>query len=210
MVKEVIIHTGPMNSGKTAEMITAMTREKHAGRKIFAFKPQIDTRTDNKISSRLGCELDAQTFSNTGEFVALVETIRQEYPNDDIVIGIDEVQFCDTAFPEAVQYLATVLDCKVILAGLNRDFRGVPFGPLPTLLAMAQDIHVSSAICTHPDPITDKPCGKPATETYRHINNQPASFYDPVVVVGDTNEGYASRCLEHHQVPGKPKTIYSK
>ena len=106
-----------------------------------------------------------------------------------------------------IKYLACDLDIRVIVAGLQRDFRGEPFGSMPIILLMAQNLHPFTAVCTFEK--NGQICGQPATETYRQIGGQPADYNDPVILVGDKEEGYEARCVEHHFVPGAPpNTLY--
>jgi thymidine kinase len=113
---------------------------------------------------------------------------------DTTVVGIDEAQFFDMEIAEVVARLAD--DGKrVICAGLDLDFRGEPFGPMPRLLAIAERVDKLTAICVV--------SGEPATRTQRIINGKPASYNDPIILVGAT-ESYEARSRRHHIVPDKP------
>ncbi|EPR27838.1 thymidine kinase, partial [Geobacillus sp. WSUCF1] len=116
------------------------------------------------------------------------------------VVAIDEVQFFSDDIIDVVQTLA---DCgyRVIAAGLDQDFRGEPFGPVPALMAIAESVTKLQAVCTV--------CGSPASRTQRLINGAPASYDDPVILVG-ASEAYEPRCRHHHEVPGKPKKRYNR
>jgi thymidine kinase len=107
------------------------------------------------------------------------------------VVAIDEAQFFEPAVGDLCQRLAA-RGVRVIVAGLDQDFRGDPFGPMPQLMALAEHVDKLHAICAV--------CGGEASRTQRLINNEPAWFDDPVVVVG-ASELYEARCREHHSVP---------
>ena len=104
---------------------------------------------------------------------------------------IDEVQFFDKEIIDTVMDLADQ-GFRVILAGLDQDFRGEPFGPMPQLLAVAEHITKLQAVCTV--------CGSPASRTQRLINGEPAGYDDPIILVAAA-EAYEARCRAHHEVP---------
>ena len=110
------------------------------------------------------------------------------------MVAIDEAQFFSADVCAVSQRLAAH-GVRVIVAGLDQDFRGAPFGPMPQLMALAEDVTKLHAICAV--------CGEEASRTQRLIDNQPASFDQPVVVVG-ASELYEARCRAHHDVPGRP------
>ena len=110
--------------------------------------------------------------------------------NKTYAVAIDEVQFLDKDIVNVCDQLANN-GIRVIVAGLDCDFRGEPFGAMPELLARAEDITKLSAIC--------QVCGAPATRTQRIINGEPAKYTDPVILVGAT-ESYEARCRHHHIV----------
>jgi thymidine kinase len=109
------------------------------------------------------------------------------------VVAIDVAQFFDWKIAEVVNALAH-RGIRVIVAGLDMDFRGEPFGPMPLLMAHAEQVDKLSAICVV--------CGAPASRTQRLIDGAPARYDDPVILVG-ANEVYEARCRHCHQVPGK-------
>jgi thymidine kinase len=113
---------------------------------------------------------------------------------DTDVVAIDEVQFFDNDSIDVCQYLADE-GIRVICAGLDQDFRGEPFGVMPVLLAVAEYTTKLEAICAV--------CSSPATRTQRLLNNEPADYHDPIILVG-TSESYEARCRHCHQIPGKP------
>jgi thymidine kinase len=107
------------------------------------------------------------------------------------VVGVDEAQFFDGEIVPIVQKLADQ-GIRVIVAGLDTDFRGEPFGPMPVLMACAEVVDKLHAICMV--------CGEPASRTQRLVNGSPARYDDPIVIVGAA-ELYEARCRSHHIVP---------
>lgn len=177
--------TGPMFSGKSDELIRRLRRARIARQKIQVFKPAIDTRFANdKVTSHAGTEFEATPVESAAR-------IGEQVSEDTTVVGIDEGQFFDPQLIEVARSLAD-RGVRVIIAGLDTDFRGEPFGPMPMLMAQAELVEKLSAICMV--------CGDAATRTQRLINGRPAKFDDPVVVVG-ASELYEARCRSHHQVP---------
>jgi thymidine kinase len=151
---------GSMFSGKTEELIRRLKRAKIANQKVEIFKPRIDTRYDKmKVVSHDANAILATPIENS---VKLLEyTVREDSYGEGVdVIGIDEAQFFDEDLPEVCQKLA-LKGIRVIIAGLDMDYKGVPFGPVPNLLAVAEYITKVHAICTH--------CGNLATHSYRKV-----------------------------------------
>ena len=180
--------TGSMFSGKTDELIRRLRRAKIARQKIQVFKPIIDDRYDvNKVSSHSGREFEATPVNDVDEIRELLEV-------DTTVVAIDEAQFFEK---EIIPFAEDLADnrIRVIIAGLDTDFRGEEFGPVPRLLALAERIDKLHAICMV--------CGNTALRTQRLVDGVPANYNDPVVVVG-ASELYEARCREDHEVPGKP------
>ncbi len=181
---------GSMFSGKTEELIRRVKRAQIARQKVQVFKPRIDNRyAAEKVSSHDGMHLDAVPVERAADILAQVEP-------DTAVVAVDEVQFFDWEIAEVAQKLADA-GKRVILAGLDMDFRGEPFGPMPLLMAQAEKVDKLNAICVI--------CGAPASRTQRLIDGKPASYDDPVILVG-ASEMYEARCRACHQVPGKPGT----
>jgi thymidine kinase len=110
---------------------------------------------------------------------------------DTTVIGIDEAQFFDPEVVEVARALAEK-GIRVLVAGLDMDFRGEPFGPMPLLMSVAEHVDKLHAICMV--------CGDEASRTQRLVNGKPARYDDPVVIVG-ASELYEARCRIHHEVP---------
>ncbi len=176
---------GSMFSGKSEELIRRVTRAKIARQKVQVFTHAIDTRYGvAKVASHSGADLDAQPISHA------LQILEQLEPGVDVV-AIDEAQFFDWTIADVVNELAH-RGIRVIVAGLDTDFRGEPFGPMPLLMAQAEHIDKLNAICMV--------CGGTASRTQRLVNGRPAAYDDPIVVVG-ANEMYEARCRHHHEVP---------
>lgn len=176
---------GSMFCGKTEELIRRIRRATIARQPAQVFKHSLDNRYDGvtKVSSHTGQQLEAQHISHSSELLPLI------LPNT-TVVAIDEVQFFDNGIIDVVEQLAE-RDIRVIAAGLDLDFRGEPFGTLPQLLSMAEEVTKLRAICVV--------CGEPASRTQRLVNGQPAHYDDPVILVG-AEESYEARCRKHHVV----------
>jgi thymidine kinase len=175
---------GSMFSGKTEELIRRVRRAQIARQKVQVFKPSLDDRYAlEKVTSHNGMGLDATLITEAREILDLVGP-------DTAVVAIDEVQFFDWTIAEVCNSLAKE-GKRVIVTGLDMDFRGEPFGPMPLLMAEAERVDKLSAICVV--------CGAPASRTQRLIDGQPASYDDPVIMVG-ASEVYEARCRHCHQV----------
>ena len=182
---KVEVITGSMFCSKTDELIRRLRRAKIAKQKVQVFKPSTDVRyTLQKVTSHAGTEFDATP-------VKRAEDIMKSLDSDTTVVGIDEAQFFDERISEIVQTLAD-RKVRVIVAGLDTDFRGEPFGPMPVLMAQAERVDKLQAICMV--------CGRPASRTQRLIDGKPAHYDEPVVLIG-ASELYEARCREHHCVP---------
>ncbi|MEN6409464.1 MAG: thymidine kinase [Anaerolineaceae bacterium] len=176
---------GSMFSGKTDELIRRLRRATIARKKVQVFKPVIDNRYSvEKVTSHAGGEFDALPIMKAEEILTNLEP-------DTTVVGVDEAQFFDMQVIDVVDALAN-RGLRVIVAGLDLDFRGEPFGPMPVLMAKAERVDKLQAICMV--------CGEPACRTQRLVNGEPADYDDPVVIVG-ASEMYEARCRLHHQVP---------
>jgi len=177
--------TGSMFSGKTHELIRRLRRATIAKQKVQVFKPIIDNRyAVEKVASHDGSVFEALPIENVMEILDCLEP-------DTTVVAIDEAQF----FGHEIAGLANQLAAdgiRVIAAGLDMDFRGEPFGPMPMLLALAEDVQKLQAICVV--------CGEAAYATQRLVNGKPANYHDPIVIVG-ADEMYEARCRLHHEVP---------
>jgi thymidine kinase len=181
-----------MFSGKTEELLRRIRRAEIARRRVQVFKPLIDDRYGLKrVASHSGiAREDAVTIRNA------VEILQQVNPATE-VIAIDEIQFFDWTVADVCSTLANQ-GRRVIGAGLDQDFRGEPFGPMPLLLALAERVDKLHAICVI--------CGAEASRTQRLIDNRPARYDDPVILVGGS-ESYEARCRACHEVPGRPGSV---
>jgi len=162
---------GSMFSGKTEELIRRLKRAKIANQRVEIFKPHMDTRYDEKkVVSHDANFVLATPVRTSRKLLELTEGIE--------IIGIDEAQFFDLELPDICQKLA-FKGKRVIIAGLDMDFKGRPFGPMPNLLAVAEYITKVHAICQQ--------CGNLATHSYR------LSSEEDTVVIGE-KEIYEARC----------------
>lgn len=183
---------GSMFSGKSEELIRRVNRATYGNLSVRVFKPAIDLRfSEKEVVSHNGNKQVAIPVQNALDIYQHLQT--EETPID--VVAIDEAQFFDENIIAIVDQLASH-HTRVICAGLDSDFRGEPFGPMPRLMTMAESLTKLTAIC----PV----CGSPASRTQRLINQKPASYDDPVILVGAA-ESYEPRCRHHHEVPGKPQ-----
>ena len=169
---------GSMFSGKSEELIKRLRRAKVAQKQIATFKHSFDTRTHTQeIASHNGNAFTALPISNPHTIFDHVSAATQ-------VIGIDEVQFFSK---EIINVVMQLLEAKkhVIIAGLNLDFRSIPFGPMPVLIAIADEITKLAAVCNN--------CGNDAYFTQRIINGTPAPQDGPIIQIG-AKEQYEARC----------------
>ena len=157
---------GSMFSGKTEELINRIKKVELADEKYIIFKPKIDSRNpENKIISHAKNEISASIVSSPKEILDL----SVNYP----VIGIDEAQFFDQSIVDVCNLLANK-GHRLIIAGLDMDFEGNPFGPMPNLMACAEDVMKVHAVCME--------TGNPAGYSYRKDNN------DDLVLIGEKKE----------------------
>jgi len=183
----VEVITGSMFCGKTEELIRRLRRATIAKQKVQVFKPVIDDRYSySKVRSHSGADFEAFPVNTSGEILGKLDPTAT-------VVGIDEAQFFDDGIVDVVSALAE-RDLRVIVTGLDTDFRGEPFGCMPTLMAKADKLDKLSAICMV--------CGEPASRTQRLVNGSPAHYDDPIVIVG-ASEMYEARCRRCHSVPRK-------
>ncbi|HOM66479.1 MAG TPA: thymidine kinase [Brevefilum fermentans] len=182
-VVEVIC--GSMFCGKTEELIRRLTRARIAKQSVQVFKPCVDYRySPAKVTSHSGFNFDAQPVEKSEEILQFLEP-------ETTVVGIDETQFFDADIVGVVETLAR-RNLRVIVSGLDTDFRGEPFGCMPELMARAEFVDKLHAICMV--------CGETASRTQRLVNGKPAHYDEPIVVIG-ANEMYEARCRTHHEVP---------
>jgi len=176
---------GSMFCGKTEELIRRARRAVIAKQELQVFKPNIDNRYSiQHVTSHNGQNFEAQPIQRA------IDILEQLAPST-TVVAIDEAQFFDRDIVTVVDQLASQ-GIRVILAGLDTDFRAEPFGSMPQLLSIAEEVTKLHAICVV--------CGEEACRTQRLVNGKPARFDDPIIMVG-ASEAYEARCRKHHEVP---------
>ena len=181
----VEIISGVMFSGKSEELMRRVRRATLAKKKVQVFKSQLDDRYGiREVISHDEGRLPAQPVSTSSELAEKVEP-------DTEVVAVDEIQFLDDGVVGVVNALAD-RGVRVIAAGTDMDFRGLPFGPMGQLLAVAEEISKLTAICVR--------CGELATRNQRLIDGEPAPAEGPTIQVGGL-ESYEARCRKCHQVP---------
>lgn len=182
---------GSMFSGKSEELIRRVKRATYAKQEVRVFKPVIDNRySEAAVVSHNGTSMTSYAISSAAD-------IWDHISESTDVVAVDEVQFFDQ---EIVEVLSSLADkgYRVIAAGLDMDFRGEPFGVVPNIMAIAESVTKLQAVCSV--------CGSPASRTQRLIDGKPASYDDPVILVGAA-ESYEARCRHHHEVPGDRKSV---
>lgn len=187
---QLTIVCGSMYAGKSEELIRLARRSLYAKKRVQVFKPSIDDRYhQTMVVSHMGIQHEAETAKNTAE-------LRDKLNKDTQVLLIEEVQFFDM---KIVDFCVEAADrgVDVICAGLDQDFRRQPFGPVPNLLAAADQVIKLRAICMK--------CGALASHTYRMVDGKPAQWDDPIVLIGAT-ESYEARCRNCFKIrKGKKK-----
>lgn len=183
---------GSMFSGKTEELLRRIRRAEIARRRVQVFKPRLDNRYgQQRVASHDGmAREEVHPVKNAEE---ILRRVREDVE----VVAIDEVQFFDWSIAEVCTTLADQ-GKRVIAAGLDQDFRGEPFGPMPLLMALAEEVDKLHAICVI--------CGREASRTQRLIDGRPARYDDPIILVGGS-ESYEARCRACHEVPGRPASL---
>jgi thymidine kinase len=176
--------TGPMFSGKTEELIRRLKRAVIARRKVQVFKPRVDTRYDPEAVVSHSQQKMLSTV------IEKPEEVMSRLAPDVEVVGIDEVQFLGPGIVAVVKNLAQ-RGLRVVVAGLDQDYRGAPFDPMPQLLAEAEYITKELAICVV--------CGQPASRSQRIVDSE-----DQVHV--GAHESYEPRCREHFSPEPQPKS----
>ena len=157
---------GSMFSGKTEELIRRLKRAQFARQKVEIYKPCIDIRySEDQVVSHDSHSIPSTPIDSPASMLLLSSDVE--------VVGIDEAQFFDDTLVDVVQTLAN-RGIRVIIAGLDTDFLGKPFGPMPALMAIAEDIQKVHAICVR--------CGSPANHSHRLIAK------DELVVLGEKDE----------------------
>lgn len=175
---------GSMFSGKTEELIRRVRRAIIAQQRVQVFKPQLDDRYGlQRVTSHNGENIEAIPVPQASDILKCLE-------KETTVVAIDEVQFFDPDIIHLTQKLAN-RGLRVMAAGLDMDFRGEPFGPMPQLMCIAEEVMKLHAICVV--------CGDEAVCTQRLVNGEPANYHDPIIMVG-AHETYEARCRHHHVV----------
>ena len=178
---------GCMFAGKTEELIRRIKVLEFAKKKIIVFKPKIDNRySDTQVVSHAGSSVESVVISEAKEILDYIKP-------DTEVVAIDEVQFFDEDIIEICDMLA-FQGKRVMVAGLDTDFRGEPFSVMPQLITRAEFVTKLTAVCVQ--------CGAPATRTQRLVDGKPANYDDPIIMVGAA-ESYEAVC-RHCHVVGNP------
>lgn len=185
----ITVVCGSMFAGKTEELIRRARRSLFARRKVQVFKPSIDKRYDEAmVVTHMGVRHEARPVLDVFE-------LRERIEADTEVVLIEEAQFFDESIVDLAVEMAD-RGKQVVLAGLDQDFRRQPFGPMPALMAVADEVVKLRAICMH--------CGAPASHTYRMIDGRAAHWHDPIVLIGAT-ETYEARCRRCFRIRGAPR-----
>ena len=176
---------GSMFSGKSEELLRRIKRGVIAKQKVLLFKPSIDNRYgENMVSTHNGNSYESVNIDKAEQIYDYI--IDKKYD----IIGIDEVQFFDEKIVEVINKLADD-GIRVIVAGLDMDFKAEPFHPMPEIMAVSEMVTKLHAVCNK--------CGKEASRSQRLIDGEPARYDDPIVVIG-ASESYEARCRHCHEI----------
>lgn len=176
---------GSMFSGKSEELLRRIKRGVIAKQKVLLFKPSIDNRyEENMVSTHNGNSYESVNIDKAEQIYDYI--IDKKYD----IIGIDEVQFFDEKIVELINKLADD-GIRVIVAGLDMDFKAEPFHPMPEIMAVSEMVTKLHAVCNK--------CGKEASRSQRLIDGEPARYDDPIVVIG-ASESYEARCRHCHEI----------
>ena len=180
---------GPMFAGKSEELIRRIKRLEYAKKKVIVFKPLIDNRySEDEVVSHNKRKTKCYNLASSKDVYKYIT-------DDTYAVAFDEVHFMDEGIISVCHELADK-GIRVICAGLDNDFKGEPFSIMPQLLCLAEYVTKLTAICYV--------CGSNATRTQRIVNGIPASYDDPIIIVG-ASEAYEPRCRHCHEVRGKLK-----
>jgi thymidine kinase len=183
---------GCMSSGKTDELLRLLRRAEYARRRILLVRPEMDTRTPPEYAESRSMARYPSRVIPTDDPWKIVTLARE---SDADLVGIDEAEFFVPEIVDAVEALRRS-GRHVIVTGLNTDFAARPFGSMPALMAVADEVSMLTAICVI--------CGETATRTQRLVNGRPAAIDDPLVVIGGMDaqavETYEARCNRHHEI----------
>lgn len=184
---KITVVCGSMYAGKTEELIRLARRALYARKKVQVFKPSLDNRFDEAmVVTHLGVRHEAIPVGSVASLRAGLD------PGVEVVL-VEEAQFFESAIVSLAVELAD-RGVDVVLAGLDQDFRRQPFGPMPDLMAVADEVIKLRAICMK--------CGAPASHTYRMIDGEPARWDDPIILIGAT-ESYEARCRNCYSIRGR-------
>lgn len=176
---------GSMFSGKSEELLRRIKRGVIAKQKVLLFKPSIDNRyEENMVSTHNGNSYESVNIDKAEQIYNYI--IDKKYD----IIGIDEIQFFDEKIVEVINKLADD-GIRVIVAGLDMDFKAEPFHPMPEIMAVSEMVTKLHAVCNK--------CGKEASRSQRLIDGEPARYDDPIVVIG-ASESYEARCRHCHEI----------
>ncbi len=185
------VYCGPMKCGKSRTIEYRISRVPFLSDvEYLAVKPRLDTRSGG-IKSRLAKEEVPCSLVDEGNPAEIISLLAPKHR----LIIIDEAQFFAAGIEAVVQELVE-RDLNVLVAGLDLDFRGEPFGRMPQLLALADEVYKLKAVCEYPG------CNGAATRTQRLIGGKPAPRDSPLVLIGDA-DAYEARCVSHHLVPDR-------
>lgn len=183
---------GPMFSGKTEELLRRIRRAQYGMKKIQICKHSIDDRYEKKyVISHLGDKIEAILLTKSQDLLDIVKI-------DSEIIAIDEIQFFDLSIISAIVELRDK-GFEIIVSGLDLDFRGIPFGPMPYLLALADEVIKLKAVCFK--------TGKDAQYSQRLINGNPAKHTDPIILVAAT-DCYQARSRDAFEIDYIPLKEY--
>jgi thymidine kinase len=186
---QLTVIAGSMFAGKSEELIRLVRRAMYARKKIQVFKHALDDRFElTAVATHNGVCIDAVPVKNSKELAALIEP-------DTHVVAIEEAQFFDAGLIDLCMRLSDE-GRAVIAAGLDQDFRREPFGMMPQLLALADEVIKLRAICMR--------CGRPASHTQRLVDGEPAAWNEPIILIGATDH-YEARCRCCHKVRKMPR-----
>ena len=176
---------GSIFSGKSEELLRLIKRGVIAKQKVLLFKPSIDNRyEENMVSTHNGNSYESVNIDKAEQIYNYI--IDKKYD----IIGIDEVQFFDEKIVEVINKLADD-GIRVIVAGLDMDFKAEPFHPMPEIMAVSEMVTKLHAVCNK--------CGKEASRSQRLIDGEPARYDDPIVIIG-ASESYEARCRHCHEI----------
>ncbi|MCS7240115.1 MAG: thymidine kinase [Candidatus Bipolaricaulota bacterium] len=191
MVGRLEVITGPMFAGKTEELLRRVERARIARKSVALFKPELDDRyAKDRVVAHNGKSLPCHLLPPSLNFHSFARLVPSDVLVATEVFAFDEAHFFGPEFPDLCETLVR-RGKRVIVAGLDLNFRGEPFGPMPVLLALADEALKLTAVCTV--------CGNPATRSQRLVDGKPTTE-GPEVLIGGL-ETYEPRCREHFLAP---------